>query len=96
MAELLNRQARLVLLDAEVNRRTQLGWKAISRDTFYVRMATSKPNVGLHVLLILLTCGVWLIPFIAIMAFALQSIETTYVDPYGEVKTVKGTHRQTI
>jgi hypothetical protein len=96
MTELLNRQARLVLLDAEVNRRTQLGWKAISRDTFYVRMATSKPNVGLHAVLSVLTCGAWLIPFIAIMWFALQSVETTYVDPYGEVKTVKGTYRQAI
>ena len=80
--------ARITLLDAEVAEWIREGWRVESRSDFQAVMAAGKPvNHLLHLILSLITGGLWLVVWLAMTLTGGEDRELVQVDADGEIKS---------
>ena len=92
------KEERKQILDEKVMSYAQRGWMLISRDndTFSASMQrknTGKPNHVLHIVLVILTGFIWVIPYIFILATANNApyiIDSFSIDEDGDVRNKFG------
>ena len=76
--------ARIALLDAEVAEWIREGWRVESRSDFQSVMVSGKPvNHLLHLVLSILTGGLWLLVWIVLVLTGGENRELLQVDGFG-------------
>ncbi|MET0492930.1 MAG: hypothetical protein ABW000_07330 [Actinoplanes sp.] len=74
------------ILDSEVARHVAVGWAVESRsDTMAVVVSTAKPNHVLHLLLTLVTCGLWAVVWFVIAVTSKTRRVSLVLNPDGTV-----------
>ena len=79
-------QARAAVLDTEVAGWIRKGWRVESKSDFQAVMVTGRPvNHLLHLIISLLTSGLWLIVWLILTLTGGEDRELVQVDAYGNI-----------
>jgi hypothetical protein len=81
---------RKALLDAALARLGAQGWRIENRSDFQATIAKGhRPNHILHLILSIVTAGLWLIVWLLIVIFGGEKRKLVTVDPYGNIAESK-------
>lgn len=84
----LDSNERADILAREVNRYVSSGWRVQSQTQSQAQLVKGKPtNHVLHLILTLITLGVWLIVWILVAVFAGEKHKLISVNEYGSIST---------
>lgn len=81
-------EERTAALERYVFQQGQLGWRVQSQTATTAQLLKGKPtNHVLHLILSLITLGIWLIVWVLVAIFAGQKQKVVTVDEYGRIHT---------
>ena len=84
----LTDSARIALLDAEVAEWIREGWRVESRSSFQAVMVSGRRvNHLLHLVISLVTAGLWIFIWIVLVLTGGENRELLLVDAYGQISS---------